>query len=109
MAHNEKVAKFYIYTLEAIPSEVQDYLSADRATDQDRANFVIQEFLNTLEISGWPSHKLRLKINAPIILLQNLDPSNRLYSGTRLIVRRFLARVIEAEILTRKHAGKPLP
>lgn len=39
------------------------------------------------------------------MLLRNLDPSNGLCNGTRLIVRCCSARVIEAEVLTGEHAG----
>jgi ATP-dependent exoDNAse (exonuclease V) alpha subunit len=52
-----------------------------------------------------PSHKLPLKIGAPMVLLRNLDPLTRLCNGTRLIVRRFTMRVVEAEIVTSKGAG----
>jgi hypothetical protein len=63
------------------------------------------EFFNTLEVSGMTSHKLPFKIGAPVILLHNLDLLVGLCNGTRLIVRRFTMRVVEAEIITGKGAG----
>jgi ATP-dependent DNA helicase PIF1 len=45
-----------------------------------------------------------LKIGSPIILLRNLNPSDGLCNGTRLICRSFQKHVIEAEIITEKHA-----
>ncbi len=52
-----------------------------------------------------PSHKLPLKIGALVILLRNLDPLARLCNGTRLIIRRFTMRVVEAKIITGKGAN----
>jgi ATP-dependent exoDNAse (exonuclease V) alpha subunit len=84
----------------------KDFLSADSTKeDIEVANTYLSEFLNTLEVSGMPSHKLSFKIGAPMMLLCNLDPSARLCNGKRLIVRHFTMRVIEAEIITCKGAG----
>jgi ATP-dependent DNA helicase PIF1 len=52
-----------------------------------------------------PSRKLPFKIGTPVMLLHNLDPLAGLCNGTRLIVRRFTMRVVEAEIITGKGAG----
>lgn len=64
------------------------------------------EFLNSLNVSGLPPHKLTLKVNQPIILLRNIDPLNGLCNGTRLICRKFYQNLIEAEILIGNFAGK---
>ncbi len=77
-----------------------NFLSADSAKDTEVANTYPSEFLNTLEVSGMPSHKLLLKIGTPVILLRNLDPLVGLCNGMRLIVRRFTMRVVEVEIIT---------
>ena len=39
------------------------------------------------------------------MLLRNLDPSNDLCNGTRLIVRTIRRHVLEAEIITGAHSG----
>lgn len=43
--------------------------------------------------------------STPVILLRNLDRRYGLCNGTRLIVRNFSTRIVEAEVLTGEHAG----
>ena len=88
-----------------IPSEEKEYCSADSV---DKSNELLNpafgvltaEFLNSLKISGIPNHKLKIKFGTPIILLRNLDQADGIYNGTRLIVTRLGAHVVEAEIIT---------
>jgi ATP-dependent DNA helicase PIF1 len=102
---NKEVSLINTMVLSYLPGAQVDFLSADSAEDMEVANTYPSEFFNTLEVSGMPSHKLPLKIGAPVILLRNLDPSAGLCNGTRLIVRRFMMRVIEAKIIIGKGAG----
>ncbi len=103
--HNKEVSLINAMVLSYFPGAQVNFLSADSAEDTEVANTYPSEFLNTLEVSGMPSHKLLLKIGAPVILLRNLDPLAGLCNGTHLIVRRFAMRVVEVEIITRKGAG----
>jgi hypothetical protein len=103
---NKEVSLINAMVLSNLPGAQVDFLSADSAEDTEVANTYPSEFLNTLEVSGMPSHKLSLKIGAPVILLRNLDPLAGLCNGMRLIVRRFTMRVVEIEIITGKWAGK---
>jgi hypothetical protein len=102
---NKEVSLINAMVLSYLPGALVNFLSADSVEDTEVANTYPSEFLNTLEISGMPSHKLLLKIGAPVILLRNLDPLAGLCNGTRLIVRRFTMRVVEVEIITGKGAG----
>jgi hypothetical protein len=102
---NKEVLLINTMVLSYIPGAQVNFFSADSAEDIEVANTYPSEFFNTLEVSGMPSHKLSLKIGAPMMLLCNLDPSAGLCNGTRLIVRRFTMRVIEAEIITGKGVG----
>lgn len=64
------------------------------------------ENLNKLQPSGLPPHELILKVGAPILLIRNLHSEGGLMNGTRLIVRAFRSRVIEASIVTGSHVGQ---
>ena len=46
------------------------------------------EFLDSLELSGLPPHKLHLKVGAMVMLLRNLNVKHGLLNGTRLIVKK---------------------
>ena len=63
------------------------------------------EFLNNISASGLPNHKLTLKVGVPVMLLRNIDQSEGLCNGTRLIVSRLGRHMIEAEIITSNHVG----
>jgi hypothetical protein len=103
--HNKEVLLINAMVLSYLPGAQVNFLSADSAEDMEVANTYPSEFLNTLEVSGMPSHKILLKIGAPLILLRNLDPLAGLCNGTCLIVRRFTMRVVEVEIITGKGAN----
>ncbi|KAL4561807.1 hypothetical protein LXL04_033981 [Taraxacum kok-saghyz] len=66
----------------------------------------VDEINDQLIDSGLPPHYLRLKIGCPIILLRDIDHSNGLCNGTRLICKGFQMNVIDAEIAVGHHAGK---
>lgn len=86
--------------LARFPGEEQVFYSADSVSNDDvGANFPV-EFLNTLTPSCMPPHILRLKINAPIILLRNLSQLQGLCNGTRLICRGLQPHVLDCEIIS---------
>ncbi|KAK3757021.1 hypothetical protein RRG08_041797 [Elysia crispata] len=54
------------------------YNSADSIASGDAdQNLYPIEFLNNQNPTGLPPHQLKLKVNAPVMLLRNLNPSQR--------------------------------
>ena len=102
---NETVNIINKALLSKVPGDVRVYKSIDSTCEPSEAVNYPTEFLNSLELSGVPSHALELKEGAPIILLRNLDPP-KLCNGTRLIVKKLSPNVIEATVLTGQAAGQ---
>lgn len=105
---NSDVAEVNDEVMGMIPGNTKEYLSADtivgEGNDNIGATFPI-EFINSFNSSGFPPHRLSLKIGTPIMLLRNLRPQDGLCNGTRLICKEFLPHVIKAEIITGTHSG----
>lgn len=95
---NEKIITLF-------PGEAIHFLCFDEAID-DIHNSYPEEFLNGLTNNGLPPHRLVLKKHFPIMLIRNLDPSDGLCNGTRMVCRAFRGNVIHAEISVEKHARK---
>jgi hypothetical protein len=64
------------------------------------------EYLNSINASGLPLSKLRLKIGAPVMILRNMDPESGVCNGTRGILTRASQRVLEICLLTGDSAGQ---
>jgi ATP-dependent DNA helicase PIF1 len=82
----------------ATNANVVGLLSVDPVLEHEQAAYYPTEFLNSLEFSGLPPHKLKLQEGAPVILLRNL--SNGLANGTRLIVKKIGTTLLEAVVAT---------
>jgi ATP-dependent DNA helicase PIF1 len=87
------------------PGEPKIIRSYDKIiADAQQAQFPT-EFLNSLNITGLPTHILNLKIGLPIILIRNINPAAGLCNGTRLIIKNIYTRLIEAEIAIGERKG----
>ena len=90
--------------------EQMEYLSSDsvdKSETIESCHFrsLTTKFLNSLTTSGLPNHCLKLKIGTPIILLRNLDQTQGLCNGTRLIITRLAKHVIAADIISGTNIG----
>ena len=87
-----------------LPGESIEYKLLDSVLDESQAVHFPIQFLNSLEVSGFPSHMLFLKISAPIIILRSLDPP-KVTNGTRHKITKLSANSIEARISHGRYAG----
>ncbi|XP_061385321.1 uncharacterized protein LOC133320740 [Danaus plexippus] len=101
---NQIVAKINKKILAEINSETSVYNSIDTVMSSDDTTSYPVEFLNSLELSGVPSHKLELKVGVPVLLMRNLD-APRLCNGTRLRVTELGRHIVKATILTGEAKG----
>jgi ATP-dependent DNA helicase PIF1 len=102
---NVKVDEINSSIQEMMPVAARSFYSIDKIMDEEEATSYPVEFLNSLNTSGLPQHKLTLKVGSPIMLLRNLDPP-KLCNGTRLVVKTLNTYVIEATILTGAFKGE---
>ncbi|XP_022894081.1 ATP-dependent DNA helicase PIF1-like [Olea europaea var. sylvestris] len=91
--------------LEQIPDQSFTYYSFDEAIEKLEQSLQ-EDFLNTLTPNGIPPHELKLKMNCPVMLLRNINPSEGLCNGTSLACRKFERNVILAEITTGEYRRK---
>ena len=86
------------------------YLSLDSVDTQDPLDQQLYptEFLNSINPSGLPHHKIVLKINTIIMLIRNLNSNRGLVNGTRLIVKQLNDYNIVAETIQSHEPGNLL-
>lgn len=101
---NDRVREINSAVTACFPGETVVYESVDR-TEAGLDHLYPVEYLNTLEMSGIPPHRLELKVGMPIMLIRNLNPDRGLCNGTRLIVRILRPHTIVARICTGIHKG----
>jgi hypothetical protein len=102
-ASNEDTFQINERVLQLLPGLARDYFSSDCIEDPSSADnmYYSTEFLHSLTPSGFPRHLLRLKIGCPIILLRNLDVTNGLTNGTRLVVTEMYENLLVGKRLSR--------
>lgn len=93
-----------------IPTEPKEYLSCDTISKScehmpDFDMLYPTEFLNSISVNNFPTHRLVLKKGVTIMLLRNLNQSMGLCNGTRLLVVSLGHRLLECVILTGSNIG----
>lgn len=107
----ELVEEINNYMCSLLPGEPIDYLSCDSICKSSTESGLDEslyttEFLNSISCSGLPQHKLTLKVGTPIMLLRNIDQSQGLCNGTRLIISRLGKNVLEGITLNGSHPNE---
>jgi len=97
--------------LDLMPGEEKTYLSYDSTLTHNWNGDVVDdvqtpEFLNTINASGLPHHKIRLKIGVPIMLLRNINLKLGLCNGTRLIITKIEKFVLEGNVISGSNIGE---
>jgi ATP-dependent DNA helicase PIF1 len=93
--------------MDMLPGQHQLLSSADNVVNEEQAGLFTPEFLNTLTAPGMPSHDLRIKKGAILILLRNLNKRGGLCNGTRLIFEGMTGNfVMRCTIVSGEHAGQ---
>jgi ATP-dependent exoDNAse (exonuclease V) alpha subunit len=110
-SRNDDVDDINYDILQQFPGEEHVFQSADFIRNNEGhgaegALMYPMEYLNSINCSGLPLAKLRLKVGCPIMILRNLNPADGVCNGTRGIVTQCRTRVLEVRLLTGENAGK---
>ncbi|XP_024009930.1 ATP-dependent DNA helicase PIF1-like [Eutrema salsugineum] len=87
-------------------SEVPSESVASKNKGDSNNMIYTEEFLNSIKMSGFPNHVLKLREDTPVMLLRNIDPKNGLCNGTRLIIIKMANYVLQAQIITGSKVGE---
>jgi len=88
-------------------SALHEYRSIDTidSDDLEEIENYPTEALNFFDVSGIPTHLLKMKVGAVIILLKNIDSRQGLCNRTRLIIRVLRGNLIVVEVAAGKKKG----
>ena len=109
-AHNRDVDDMNHNILNEFPGEEIVFQSSDSVKNDGLGpgeEFMYPvEYLNSINTSGLPLSKLKLKIGAPVMILRNMDPESGVCNGTRGILTCRSQCVLEICLLTGDSAGQ---
>ena len=87
--------------MEKLPGALQISYSRDSCIEENDHTLYDVEFLNRVNVSGLPPHRLPLKVGACVILIKNLDVKKGHCNGTRYIILQLSNSLIKAQKLTK--------
>ena len=96
--------------LTRLPGEMVRYYSVDSVIHDDNPEngpLISAEVLNAIDVSGMPSHRIDVKVGAPVVLMRNLD-APRAVNGTLCTVQRAAPNVLELRIASGAGRGDTL-
>ncbi|XP_060190349.1 uncharacterized protein LOC132619465 [Lycium barbarum] len=110
---NEMVHELNETIMKMISGEGRTYFSADNVckasvNTNDEEILYPTKFLNNLRIPGIPNHDIHLKVGTPVMLLRNINQTEGLCNGTRLIVTNLGIWSVTANIILGKNIGSRL-
>ncbi|KAJ7526052.1 hypothetical protein O6H91_17G079600 [Diphasiastrum complanatum] len=85
---NKDLDEINARVVEQLLGDVYTFYSANSVVECEGSNVHPIEYLNSLQASGCPPHKLVLKTGMIVILLRSIASHKGLYNGTRLIIFR---------------------
>jgi hypothetical protein len=108
---NTTVDEINDYIIGLVPGDSRVYLSCDtisKSSEQipDFDLLYPPEFLNSINATNFPTHKLVLKEGVVVMLLRNLNQSIGLCNGTRLLVTVLGDRILQCIVLTGSNIGE---
>ncbi|CAO4378477.1 unnamed protein product [Caenorhabditis nigoni] len=82
------------------------FYSRDDVPDDSNRKVITTEFLNSINTSSLPPHKLKLKVGSIVMLLRNLDVSTGLCNGTRLKIMELGRRILKCQFVVGSRVGQ---
>lgn len=102
---NRQVQRINDIVADRLPGETREYLSTDSVYGIYESLFET-EYLNSLNFSGIPPHRIVLKVGAPIMMIRNINSHEGLCNGTRLRVVALKDNCIDAVIMVGPRKGQ---
>ncbi|XP_058741412.1 uncharacterized protein LOC131613789 [Vicia villosa] len=106
----EVVDQINDHVLDLMPGEIKDYDSSNTVDkseihDTNVVDILTPEFLSSLSTLGLPNHHIKLMVGTPVMLMRNIDQSEGLCNGTRVMITKMTNHVIEARVMVGKGYG----